>query len=157
MVLPYRDRSLDDDHNKPWSSLQGQVNCRMMIFHFFFIIYIMASFPRIRDITTTSTNLSWIRILLFLILILRTCILTNLSSFLQQEGFGESTWTIDLCYILYRWRLTMDLSSDFHVASIANYLPFNVTLSRSDPTRSLFDICSKTLFLDLTWTFSTPQ
>ena len=39
----------------------------------------------------------------------------------------------------------MDLSSDFHVASIANYLPFNVTLSRSDPMRSLFDICSKNI------------
>merc|ERR1712107_864233 len=35
----------------------------------------------------------------------RTCILDNLSSFLQQEGFGESTWTIDLCYILYRFNL----------------------------------------------------
>jgi len=35
----------------------------------------------------------------------RSCILSNLSSFLQQEGFGESTWTIDLCYILYRFNL----------------------------------------------------
>ena len=31
------------------------------------------------------------------------------------------------------------------VASIANYLPFNVTLSRSDPMRSLFDICTKNI------------
>jgi len=35
----------------------------------------------------------------------RSSILTNLSGFLQQEGFGESTWTIDLCYILYRFNM----------------------------------------------------
>merc|ERR1719244_1714045 len=35
----------------------------------------------------------------------RKCILNNLSGFLKEEGFGESTWTIDLCYILYRFKI----------------------------------------------------
>lgn len=35
----------------------------------------------------------------------RNCILNNLSKFLQEEGFGESTWTIDLSYILYRFKM----------------------------------------------------
>ena len=32
-------------------------------------------------------------------------ILTNLNKFVQEEGFGESTWTIDLCYVLKRFNV----------------------------------------------------
>ena len=35
----------------------------------------------------------------------REFILTNLNKFVSEEGFGESTWTIDLCYILERFRI----------------------------------------------------
>jgi len=35
----------------------------------------------------------------------RNEILNNLNGFLQEEGFGESTWTIDLCYILHRCKV----------------------------------------------------
>merc|ERR1712059_23373 len=35
----------------------------------------------------------------------RTYVLDNLSSFLDEQGFGESTWTIDLCYILHRFNI----------------------------------------------------
>jgi len=42
----------------------------------------------------------------------RNSILNNLSSFLQEEGFGESTWTIDLCYILYRFKV------NFHYTTV---------------------------------------
>ena len=32
-------------------------------------------------------------------------VLTNLNKFVEEEGFGESTWTIDLCYILHRFKI----------------------------------------------------
>jgi len=35
----------------------------------------------------------------------RNFILNNLNCFIEEEGFGESTWTIDLCYILNRFRV----------------------------------------------------
>jgi len=36
----------------------------------------------------------------------RNFILNNLNCFIEEEGFGESTWTIDLCYILSRFKVT---------------------------------------------------
>ena len=30
----------------------------------------------------------------------RDFVLSNLTKFVEEEGFGDSTWTIDLCYIL---------------------------------------------------------
>ena len=35
----------------------------------------------------------------------RTFILNNINCFIEEEGFGESTWTIDLCYILNRFKV----------------------------------------------------
>jgi len=35
----------------------------------------------------------------------RNFILNNLNCFIEEEGFGESTWTIDLCYILNRFKV----------------------------------------------------
>eukprot|EP00092_Neocalanus_flemingeri_P026678 GFUD01028924.1.p1 GENE.GFUD01028924.1~~GFUD01028924.1.p1 ORF type:complete len:241 (-),score=53.50 GFUD01028924.1:131-853(-) len=35
----------------------------------------------------------------------RNFILNNLNCFVEEEGFGESTWTIDLCYILNRFKV----------------------------------------------------
>jgi len=35
----------------------------------------------------------------------RNFILNNLYCFIEEEGFGESTWTIDLCYILNRFKV----------------------------------------------------
>ena len=35
----------------------------------------------------------------------RNFILNNLKCFIEEEGFGESTWTIDLCYILSRFKV----------------------------------------------------
>ena len=35
----------------------------------------------------------------------RDFILTNLNKFVEEEGFGESTWTIDLCYVLKRFNI----------------------------------------------------
>ena len=35
----------------------------------------------------------------------RAFILTNLNKFVEEEGFGESTWTIDLCYVLQRFSI----------------------------------------------------
>jgi len=32
----------------------------------------------------------------------RKFVLSNLNKFVEEEGFGDSTWTIDLCYILHR-------------------------------------------------------
>ena len=36
----------------------------------------------------------------------RELVLTNLNKFVEEEGFGESTWTIDLCYILKRFNVS---------------------------------------------------
>lgn len=35
----------------------------------------------------------------------RDFVLTNLNKFVEEEGFGESTWTIDLCYVLKRFKI----------------------------------------------------
>jgi len=35
----------------------------------------------------------------------RKYVINNFDTFVAEEGFGESTWTIDLCYILYRFRM----------------------------------------------------
>jgi hypothetical protein len=32
-------------------------------------------------------------------------LMTNFSKIVEEEGFGESTWTIDLCYLLYRFEV----------------------------------------------------
>ena len=32
-------------------------------------------------------------------------VLSNLTKFVAEEGFGDSTWTIDLCYILKRFNV----------------------------------------------------
>lgn len=34
---------------------------------------------------------------------LRNQLLTNFNQVVEEEGFGESTWTIDLCYLLHRY------------------------------------------------------
>ena len=120
--------------------------------------------------------------LAFALLSCRTCILNNLSSFLQQEGFGESTWTIDLCYILYRSKY----SYDDHCKILANRKKYQFlkipTLIKFDALLLLmwdpgltstaqhniqFDTnviqsylkwtFIKPLFPGLTWTFSTLQ
>jgi len=36
----------------------------------------------------------------------RKFVLSNLNKFVEEEGFGESTWTIDLCYILHRFHVS---------------------------------------------------
>ena len=35
----------------------------------------------------------------------RDFVLSNLNKFVEEEGFGDSTWTIDLCYILKRFHV----------------------------------------------------
>jgi len=35
----------------------------------------------------------------------RDFVLSNLTKFVEEEGFGDSTWTIDLCYILRRFKI----------------------------------------------------
>ena len=35
----------------------------------------------------------------------RDFVLSNLTKFVEEEGFGDSTWTIDLCYILRRFNV----------------------------------------------------
>merc|ERR1719452_323763 len=35
----------------------------------------------------------------------RDFVLSNLTKFVEEEGFGDSTWTIDLCYILKRFNV----------------------------------------------------
>jgi len=35
----------------------------------------------------------------------KSAILHNMDAFIEGEGFGKSTWTIDLCYILYRFKI----------------------------------------------------
>jgi len=35
----------------------------------------------------------------------RNYVINNFDEFVKDEGFGESTWTIDLCYVLYRFNV----------------------------------------------------
>lgn len=39
---------------------------------------------------------------------LREHFLNNFESICKEEGFGSSTWTIDLCYVLHRYQVHHD-------------------------------------------------
>lgn len=47
-------------------------------------------------------------ILMILATPLREHFLNNFESICKEEGFGSSTWTIDLCYVLHRYQVHHD-------------------------------------------------
>lgn len=47
-------------------------------------------------------------ILMILATPLREHFLANFETICKEEGFGSSTWTIDLCYVLHRYQLQHD-------------------------------------------------
>ena len=79
--------------------------------HFFIpIIFIFKENVKIHELDHYQQRFNWDCGLSCCLMVLnnidRNFILNNLNCFIEEEGFGESTWTIDLCYILSRFKVT---------------------------------------------------